>query len=148
MKNVSLGYHSKLGTRHRLYMGTAQTGGEGGKSNLIFTMELRLGPGWPLTESMRRGRWGRDLGKPLRPPGLSEGSRMRSSRSMSPALRKTVLTRTLEPVWEGVWSIWGRVVLCQEVARQGWGRWSSDWVVVTVGSHNRVTTIKEGSKDD
>ena len=25
---------------------------------------------------------------------------------------------------------------------------SSDWTVVTVGSHNRVTTIKEGSKDD
>lgn len=46
MNNVSL--ELSFGMRRAQdtgYGGTAQRGDEGGKSNLIFTMELRVGPG-------------------------------------------------------------------------------------------------------
>ena len=70
------------------------------RSKLLFTVFLVEGPeaSLPRTASAPRGRkddrtlWELTFVWPLRPPGLSVASRMRSSRSMRPALRKALAT--------------------------------------------------------
>ena len=68
------------------------------RREVLFTMFLVEGPGWSLPSSASAPRvryeertlWELVFAWPLRPPGLSATSRMRSSWSMRPALRKAL----------------------------------------------------------
>jgi hypothetical protein len=64
----------------------------------IFTKADLAGFAVSLNASIGRGRCERILLAPLRPPGLSVASRMRSSRSMRPAPRRALAATVREPL--------------------------------------------------